>query len=106
MIVVLDGVESKFDIGYGAGEITLSTGSVISWDTYAHDTDLWPLGPPLSDFTIDAIESNDDPLSFDTADGLNTIDALTALTDSELREFALELFHYAGDANEPLTRTS
>lgn len=99
---VVDGEEVLFDIGYGAGSITLSTGTIVRWETYAHDPVDWPLGPPLSDFTVLFAESSDN-FSLDTADNVDVVDQLSAMTDSELREFALEIAKYAGSASDPLT---
>ncbi|MEM7782178.1 MAG: hypothetical protein AAF623_02415 [Planctomycetota bacterium] len=97
----MDGVESIYDIGYGTGLVTLSTGTQITWTTYDHDPGQFPLGPPLEDFSILFADANDN-LSFDTADGISVVDQLSALSDFELREFSRELFKYAGAADQPL----
>ena len=101
VIIKINGVEERFDIGYGAGNIELSGGITIRWDTFGQEERGFVDGPPLKYFTIDATGEDSDQ-SVINADSIDVVDNLTALTEAQLLEFAYVLRTYAGDASEPL----
>ena len=90
----------RFDIGYGPGTLTLVGGAVIQWDTYDPDSARFPQGPPLKYFSVQTAGGND--ITVDIADGVDSYDNLTSLTNAQLRDFAAQLRLLAGDATKPL----
>jgi hypothetical protein len=95
-----DGKVERFDIGYGAGAVTLVGGVQIHWDTFEPDDPRFPLGPPLRMFAI--ISPEGEELRLDTSDGVDSINNATSLTNAQLRDFANKLRELQGDASKPL----
>lgn len=96
-----NGQVERFDIGYGAGSLTLVGGAVVQWDTFEPNDPRFPLGPPLRVFSVQAAQGHND-ISVDTADGVDSVGNLTSLTNAQLRDFADQLRLLAGDAAKPL----
>ena len=105
VVITIDGVTERFDIGYGAGSIAVSDSTTINWDTIAYD----PANPdrqlPLSAFEIDMAGTEND-MQIDAGDGVDVVDHLTGLTDADIREFAAQLRTYAGLATAPLQKNT
>ena len=94
---IVNGVRRSFDIGFGRGSITLRDGTRITWDTYDNRS------RALRTFEIDAPgRGRDNRVS--TADGKDVRNALTNLTDAQLREFIAKLSEFRGDWQRPLRR--
>ena len=91
VIVTIDGVTQRFDIGLGFNRVELVGGAVITWDTVEADYDRFPKGPPLEWFKVDT-EGTDLDREVDLLDGNNFSDAMTGLTDGQLREFGRKLY--------------
>jgi hypothetical protein len=51
-------------------------------------------------FSVSTADGND--LKLDTADGIDSFDNLTSLTNAQLRDFANQLRLLQGDASKPL----
>lgn len=102
VVITIDGVTERFDIGYGEGEIVLDD-MIVRWASAEYDP-TWPDKQlPLMTFSIDAV-GNDYDVEVATDDQVNVVDRLTSMTDSQLRDFASELRRYAGSATDPLRR--
>ena len=98
VILKFGGKTETFDIGYGAGDIALSDGTHVKWDTFAKGT---ALEYRLSEFTVDSAGTANDK-SVRTDDKVDTPSQLTTLTDAQLKEFADQLRLYAGPMSQPL----
>ncbi|MEM9942454.1 MAG: DUF4347 domain-containing protein [Planctomycetota bacterium] len=95
----VQGESLEFEIGYGTGAITLSTGTEITWTITPHEGESWPQGKPIDYFAVDIVNSDNDlDFEFDST----VIDQVTELTDDELIEFAEELYKFRGSASDPL----
>ena len=103
VIIEIGGVIETFDIGYGPGNIELSGGVTVNWDTFGPDDGDFPDGPPIRSFSIEATGDEFDQ-TVSTEDGINVVDQLTAMTEAQLLEFASVLRTYAGDRTQPLTQ--
>lgn len=77
---------SLLALGYGEGEITIDD-MVIRWASEAYDASQPDRQLPLVSFSIDAAGTEND-LQVSTEDGVNVVDHLTTMTDSQLRDFA------------------
>lgn len=102
VVITIDGITERFDIGYGAGEIVIDD-IVIRWESEPFDANRPDQQLPLKYFSIDAVGSQHD-MNVDANDGINFADQVTSLTDSQLRDFAIELRRFAGLATEALRR--
>lgn len=91
VVIRMDGLVRRFDIGLGPQEVRLKSGTVVSWDTVEPDWQRYPKGPPLSFFKIDSAESKLDH-SVDLDDRVNFTDRQTALSEADLRELARALY--------------
>lgn len=91
----VNGVDRRFDIGYGPGRIKLKDGTTIKWDTYDNSS------RALRNFSIDAPGRARDN-SVRTNDGKDVHNQLTNLNDTQLREFIHELSEFRGDWRRPL----
>ena len=104
VVIVIDGVTERFDIGYGEGAIEIDEGTIITWASKPHDAD----NPeeqflPLDWFSVDTT-GNDFDRTIDADDDEDVVDALTGMTDDQLRDLAIQLRQYAGSATAPLER--
>ena len=103
VIITIDGVTERFDIGYGEGEIVIDENTTIRWASQAYDPDNPDQQLPLDWFSVDTTGSDLD-ITVDADDGVDVADRLTGLSDAQLREFASQLREFAGLATEPLRR--
>lgn len=96
--IILGGTTRRFDIGYGAGSVTLKDGTKVSWDTFDDGS-----GPAhvIRSFSIDSAGTEFDA-SVRTNDGTDASGIKTTLTDAQLAELAGLLEQYKGDWNKPL----
>jgi plastocyanin len=101
--VVIDGVEEQFDIGYGPGSITLSSGNVVSWNTYEAGHEHQHL---LSTMSVDSLGTSLDHTVTTFDDKPDDAGVATALSDADVRELAAQLELYKGDWTQPLTRAT
>jgi hypothetical protein len=95
----VDGKTKRFDIGVGPGKITLSDGTVISWNTGAGKK-----GNSLKTFSIQ--EPGQKAIKVNTTDGKDVHNLLTGLNDAQLKEFIEKLSKLKGDPHEPLKGTN
>ncbi len=103
VVIVIDGVTERFDIGYGEGAIEIDEGTTITWASKPYDAENPDEQLPLDWFSIDS-QGSDFDRTIDADDDKDEVDMLTGLTDAQLRDFAIELREYAGSATEPLLR--
>lgn len=103
VVITLDGITEKFDIGYGAGSVRLNSTTTVSWNTVAYDANNPDALLPLTTFAIDQTGSDND-ISLNTLDKVDAVDLLTGLSDADIRELAAQLRTFAGDAKAPLTQ--
>jgi len=54
VVIRMDGLTRRFDIGLGPQTVELNNGTVLSWDTVEADSERFPKGPPLSFFDVDS----------------------------------------------------
>jgi hypothetical protein len=102
VVITTEGKAEKFDIGYGAGKVTLFDGTVVSWDTYDKGKDHQFI---LRDFKVNSPGSQfDRSVTTRDRDG-NKGDQMgltTALTDAHLKELAIALRTMKGPMSDPL----
>jgi hypothetical protein len=91
VVIKMDGLTRRFDIGLGPQTINLKGGTTLSWNTADADWVRYPKGPPLTFFNIDSPGTDFDH-NVDLLDEQNFIDAETGLTEAQLREFARVLY--------------
>ena len=96
-IIVTDGKDvTKYDIGYGAGRIELSTGTVVRWDTEEKSHVMRNL--QIEHAAGGAYRVN----TYDGESMQGDSGITTSMTDAELREFADRLKEADGKWNKPL----
>ncbi|MEO6866979.1 MAG: DUF1521 domain-containing protein [Gaiellales bacterium] len=111
VVIMADGKAEKFDIGHGAGKVTLFDGTKISWDTYDKgekhkiQKDRKSVEYILSDFKVDSKGTNLDrsvtTRDYDGSKG-DQLGLTTALTEAHLKEFAIALRSMEGSWKSPL----